>query len=255
MSKSLFATLKEAYKKWREESRPEGATDLRFSCSLGGSYTSQPIELARENRPEWFKNQAKTMGQVKFTGCPGMFDTMRQGYLICAHTDIHIRATPFATHVKLPLVDNEPRSAATRMDQDVVRGIAPFEGVQEETWKIPLPWGLHFPEGYTAHILPAYMHSPHLFKNIFIYPGDVDYDGFHTINVIIGVVRECEMVIPAGTPLLHILPYKRENFHAISGPATQIEKDRHLHGYLTRVKGAYHRKLLKPKKYTIEVIK
>ncbi len=240
----------QSHRLWRKASHPI----IRFGCSLGGYYTSSPVVLSRSFRPKWFMKQAEDKA-VKFVRCPGMFDTMQQGYLIVAHADIHIRATSHSVHVKIPNVDGNPQLIPSNMDLEIVKGIAPCNGVPPLVWKVPMPWGIHMPEGYSAHLYPALMQSPELYDKLFVFPGTVDYDEFNTGNFIFQVMCPCDFVIPQGTPLIHLLPFKREDFHATSGPATPIERDRHLYGFTTRVMGAYRRLHLKKKTYTIEVTK
>lgn len=241
---------RKAYDLWRKASHPV----IHFACSIGGYYTSSPVSLSRTFRPEWFKKQAEDKS-VKFVRCPGMFDIMQQGYIIYAHADIHIKATAHSVHVKMPMVNGNGQLMPAEMDMEIVKGIAPYEGVKPMIWKIPMPWGIHMPEGYSAHVMPAFMHAPHLYQHLFVFPGTVDYSEFNTCNFIFTAIRPCDIVIPQGTPLVHILPFKREDFHATSGPATQLQRDRHMFGFQTRVMGAYRRLHLKKKIYTIEVTK
>ena len=62
-------------------------------------------------------------------------------------------------------------------------------------------------------------------NDIFVYPGIVDYDDFHTINFIGTIKKKFSVTIYAGTPLLQIIPYKREDVNCIVGPATNHEND------------------------------
>lgn len=238
---------------------------ISFACTHGGYYVSSPVELARNLAPYWLKEQYRLAKEaakagkkgsvvVKFVRCPGMHDFVQQGYIISAPFDIHIKANKLAVNVHCPNA-GLPNLQAQPMDYELVKGWAPMDaGVKGNVWKIPLPWGVHMPPGYSCHVLPAYAHANWMDK-LFSYPGTVDYDDFHTINFIFTVMKECEYVIPQGTPLLHILPFKREDFHGYSGPGTQLQRDRHTFGFVSRVAGAYRRKFHKKKVYTIEVEK
>jgi hypothetical protein len=121
--------------------------------------------------------------------------------------------------------------------------------------KVPIPYGLFMEPGYSAYVLPALMHSPFLDK-LFVYPGVVDYDkGFSTCNFIASPLHACELIIPAGTPLLQVIPFKLVNYHAVCGAASQREIDCNRFGFPSRVLG-YYRKMFHQKKiYTSEVSK
>lgn len=256
----LIRTLKDAVIKLLTRSTP---SVVKFACSRGGYYTATPVTTARELVPEFVKDQVRNSkaanngtgkGIAKFVRCPGMHDLSQQGYLVYAHTDIHIMASKHTVVVDTPLVSSAELGCKP-MDFEVIDGLAPIpDNVKKGVFKVPCPWGVHTEPGYSAHVLPAFFHFPH-FDKVYVYPGTVDYDDFHTLNFIISPIAQCDFVIHAGTPLLQILPFKREDFHGASGPATDIERDRHLFGFPTRAKGAYRRLFFKKKTFTIEVTK
>lgn len=226
---------------------------IRFKCTVGGYYVSTPIVAARTILPYWLKKQVDAK-DVKFVRCPGMSDLSREGYLMCAWTDIHIKANRQGTAVHMPLLTT-PELNPQLMDFAVVDGLAPIDDtVAKKVTKLPTPWGVFTEPGYSAHVLPAVMHSPFLDK-LYVYAGTNDYEDFHTCNFIFSAITACEIIIPAGTPLLHILPFKRENFHAVTGLANRLETDQHRFGFTTRAVGAYRRLFHKKKIYTIEVEK
>jgi hypothetical protein len=221
---------------------------IRFKCHTGGYYTSQPVVLARSILPYWLKKQIQAK-EVKFVRCPGMHDLAQQGYLIVAHADIHIKANRQVTLVDVHGIPDSLKPQP--MGYDVVDGLAPIRGnVAKKVTKIPLPWCIFTAPGYSAHVLPAVKHSPFLDK-LFVYGGEVDYEGFHVVNFIFTAMEECEFTIPAGTPLLQVIPFKREDFHAEVGKATELEHDQHRFAFTSRVVGAYRRMYHVKKLFTI----
>lgn len=234
----------------------------RFACTYGGYYVSTPVTTARELLPQFVKEQVRKAREAnngtgkavaKFIRCPGMYDLAQQGYLIYAQNDIHVMANKHNVLVDVPQAAM-PELHAKPMDYEVVEGLAPIKDVKPVVFKVPCPWSVHTDPGYSAHVLPAFFHFPY-FDKIYVYPGTVDYDDFHTINFIFSVITPCDFVIPAGTPILQVLPFKREPHHATSGRADQLERDRHMFGFPSRVKGAYRRLFLKKKTFTIEITK
>jgi hypothetical protein len=228
---------------------------IRFKCTIGGYYTSTPVVTARSVFPEWLKGQLEKKN-VKFVQCPGMHDHSHHGYLIRAWTDIHIKANSMSLVVDLPLAHaahEGPDIQAKPMDYELVGGLAPVEdGVAKRVMKLTSPWSIYTEPGYSAYVLPAWFHS-NFFDKLYVYPGIVDYEKFHTVNFIFSAIKPCEFVIPMGTPLLQVIPFKVEDFHAVSGKATEKEKDQHFFNMRTRVKSTYRKMFHRKKVFTIEV--
>jgi hypothetical protein len=181
-----------------------------------------------------------------------MFDIAHAGYIIRAWTDIHIKASAYGVVARTPDCPDPARLAPVTMDKLVVEGLVPYRGdVAHEVMKCSSPWTVFTKKGYSAYVFPATMHSPFLDK-LYVYSGVVDYDDFHTINFIFSALEECEFVIPAGTPLLQVIPFKREDMHATYGKATEREQDRNRHVMVSRIANFYRKTLHKRKTYTIE---
>ena len=126
-----------------------------------------------------------------------------------------------------------------------------IDGVKKYAGKIPLPWSVQAEAGYSAYVMPALMHADY-FDKIFVYPGIVDFDNFHTVNFVFSPIKECEFTIYAGTPLLQILPYKREDITAECDRATQKEIDKHVFNFPSRMKHYYRKFLHSKKSYTMK---
>lgn len=225
---------------------------IRFKSIRGAPHISPltTIRRASDMTPDWLAAQRDNGPKDKFMNCPGMVDWMKTGYIIPAWDDIHIKANSAGTVAKFGRsnvwLPPEP------MNWKVVNGIAPQTApVKFAATKLSCPWGVFTKAGYSAHVLPALYHSPFL-NDLYVYGGTVDYDSFSTINVMFSAVRECELTIPAGTPLLQVIPFKREPISAEVGRANQDEADFHAFGFPTRVRAAYRKFFHKRKKYTLE---
>jgi hypothetical protein len=228
---------------------------IKFKSFVGNSAVSNPVLPANKIRPEWTKNQEP---EYKFQRCPGMLDFSHAGYIITAHSDIHIKANKsgvvFNVDLQGPYSEQDRKLLQAKpFDYRMVAGMAPIaDGVKKVAYKIPLPWSVYTKKGYSAYVLPVLNNSDYLDK-LFVYPGIVDYEDYHTINFVISPLKECEFVIPAGTPLLQVIPFKREKITAECGKATQDEYDEHAFSMPTRaIKGYYRRFLSKRKIYTME---
>ena len=227
---------------------------IRFAA-LQGAYNVSilaQIKLAKalDMQPAWIKNQKKYQNSSdKFLNCPGMADLMKTGYIIPAPCNIKIKANRACTIV---LLDDPTLNKPAPMNEKLLVGLVEVDkDVKFSVQKIPMPWGIFTKSGYSAHVLPAFYHSPFL-KDLYVYPGTVDYDGFHTCNFIFSVTRECEIEIPMGTPLLQIVPFRREDITGVCMKSSTLDNDFMNQGFPVNVKAAYRKFFHKIKSYALE---
>ena len=174
---------------------------------------------------------------------------MRAGYIIPAWDDIHIKANRAGTLAKMEKAYTQPLAP---MSAKVVQGVAPLaHGMPLHVCKLNTPWSVTTCPGWSAMVLPASYHSPFL-GDLHVYGGINDYEDFHTLNFIFSPLRECEVFIPAGTPLLQVIPYRREAVGAVTGPSSQHDRDVYSFSFPTRVRGAYRQFFHKRKTHTLE---
>jgi len=235
---------------WRFWTWFQRGPDLRFVPLETRPDICFPIQLAKAVKPEWLAPQYAAK-QIKLARCPGMWDYLQAGYIIPAPFDIHIKANSMGAEIRIDGANVRSIQAAL-MDHDIVAGMTTVKGTKPKVFKIPLPWAVHTKPGISCQVLPALMHSPFLDK-VFVYPGMVDYEKFSTINCIVTVREECEFTIWAGTPLAHVIPFKRQDFHAEVGVPTQREQACQLFGFGSRKPGFYRKWFHFPKKYTLTV--
>lgn len=227
---------------------------IRFAAMFSAYNVSilAEIKLAKalDMQPAWVKNQRKYENSSdKFLNCPGMADLMKTGYIIPAPCNIKIKANRAGTIVML---DDHTLPKPSNMNEKLVSGLFEIDKeVKFSVIKIVMPWAIFTKFGYSAHVLPACYHSPFL-KDLYVYPGTVDYDGFHTCNFIFSAVRECEIEIPIGTPLLQIIPFKREDITGVCMKASSLDNDITASGFPHKVKAAYRKFFHKIKSYTLE---
>lgn len=226
--------------------RFERTPTIKFKSFVGNFAVATPVVAAAKVKPAWLKKQ----GEKKLYSCPGMHDYLTAGYIITAHTDIHIKANMAGVVVRLratPARMEDP----TAFDFAFVDGMVAIEGAKKHAAKVPLPWSVVCKPGYSGYLLPALMHADYLDK-LFVYPGVVDFDKFHTINFVFSPLKECEFVIYAGTPLLHVIPFKRETMTAECDKATERESDEHIFNYPSRFKQYYRKWLHSRKRYEMK---
>ena len=227
------------------------APTIKFKSFVGNFAVSTPVVAARIIKPKWIKPQANP--DKRFNACPGMLDYANAGYIITAHTDIHIKANSVGTAVRLGYIPScaAQISNTSLFDFDIVDGMCAINGVKKQAVKVILPWSVQAKPGYSAYLLPAIMHSDFADK-IFVYPGVVDNDNFHTTNFIFTPIIECEFTIPAGAPLLHVLPFRRETITAECDKATEQEVDKHIFSTPSKLKHYYRKFLWSKKPYLMQ---
>lgn len=224
---------------------------IKFKSFVGNFAVATPVVAARRLKPKWIKPQ--TNPDKKFNVCPGMLDYANAGYIITAHTDIHIKANSVGVSVKLGHipVQHQNLSTPSNFDYEIVDGMCAVNGVKKQAVKILLPWSVQAKSGYSSYVLPAIMHSDFADK-IFVYPGVVDHDAFHTINFIFTPIIDCEFTIPAGAPLLQVLPFRRETITAQCDKATDREVDKHTFNTPSKLKHYYRKFLWSKKPYLMQ---
>lgn len=223
---------------------------IKFKSHIGDFSICSPVVESWKIKSEWMKNQKP---ENKFTICPGMLDYHMTGYIICAHTDIAIKANKSGVVVvpqhSVGLTQFEKSlTKPSPFQYKLVEGMVPInDNVAKNVYKIPLPWSIFTKPGYSAYVLPPLMHSQ-LSDKIFVYPGVVDYDQFHDVSFVFSAIKECEIIIPTGTPLLQVIPFKREKITAECGKSTESERDKHYFSLASREIKNYYRRFLSERK-------
>ena len=185
-------------------------------------------EPATKNIPEWYKKTDSFMGSKKFAvfnnngnqtikKCMPVFDAIAAGYIIKTFVDVYVTLTddnvsyfnwpgfePISFHpieqaLEHPLMNNRPYP------------------------KWNNPWSVQTPQGYSSLFVPP-MHNP---NGIFtILPGIVDTDSYISpVNFPFTLDNpNFEGMIPAGTPICQVIPFKRDQFKLGLGSEKNVKK-------------------------------
>lgn len=176
--------------------------------------------------PEWYKQMESYIGGIKkpdgqagTTGtikrCMPVFDAINIGYIITLPADVYVSQKdnqPFYEWVNLGLVQFHPINQAPNH---------PNRNGHENSYpKWINPWAIKTPKGYsTLFVQPFHRDSPFT-----ILPGIVDTD-IYTAPVNFPFVLNditFEGLIPKGTPIAQIIPFKRENWKMKIGKEKDI---------------------------------
>lgn len=177
-----------------------------------------PPYPASKEVPEWLKampvvgekQPERMLKSVK--SCPPFLEAMTCGYII-----------PLAADIKLT-VDREGQFRGEASDVDILRFHfagqvqgAPFE--RFPVVKILSPWLMRTPPGYSTMFLPLVNRFE---TRLIPLAGLVETDLFYrNVNfpAVLTIAPGTTLALPKGTPLVQVIPIKRDEFHAAVVPA------------------------------------
>ena len=176
---------------------------------------------ASQYKPDWWKKTriVEDMGDGAGPGstiraCPAMDDILSTGYYVVAVRDMKVKyygdkwdASPNEFEMKCP--HHEIWESQTHP----FRQYAMMPGVINDAIKMNMPFSVRTPPGYSTLYL-----DPFLFANEYIsaWQGIIDTDQFQggDLNaqlIMYPKVRK-DFIIPEGTPIVQLFPYKRESW-------------------------------------------
>lgn len=192
---------------------------------------------ASEYIPDWYKNaksytdpsgkkaptlDGKPYGTIK--RCMPVWDMMTAGYIIETPYDIYVRQTPDG-----PYFQWGEHDAIAFMDMDQFQN-HPYSMDIGYAARIIHPWSIKTPKGWSVIIMEPQHHEP---GPITCLSGIVDTDEFSLPFNMFLKLRDSkfEGMIPAGTPFVQVIPFKRESWTSRLGGEKErkkSERDRSL---------------------------
>lgn len=193
------------------------------------AYDPQP---ASKFLPEWYKITANRIGKKDPDGTPTVkkcipvFDAITSGYILVTSFDVYIKQ-----------VDGEPVYQTTPSKRDMVQFHPVMQaskhpaanGFQYPKWINP--WSIKTPKGYSVLFVPP-MHNPNPWFQIL--EGVVDTDSYTAPVNFPFILKDpsFEGMIPAGTPMAQVIPFKRESWKLEFGSKELKEKQTEIFEYL-----------------------
>ena len=216
-----------------------------------------------KNIPEWYKRQpaygVPEEGQMKVGSsastvkrCMPVFDGITSGYTIYIPCDIFIDATnPDKLTWSVPLV-------ASQMKRDLVSSHSP-EQVSEypletdkyhkELFRILPFWAVGTAKGYSCLFMQPFHRDPVPFR---VFGGIIDTDAFIADgHYSLQIEKGFKGVIERGTPLVQVIPFKREEWKMEIVDAQESNKILSMQRVKirTKFKNYYRNYLRVPKEY------
>jgi hypothetical protein len=188
---------------------------IEFSNEDNLDYLFPPVP-ARNLLPEWFKKTHSYLNDKKefLTGqattatvkkCVPVFDAITAGYIILSPTDLQITQTPQGPKFMWPYSDliNSQSNLQAFFYPDIDQ-INPI-------YKWRNKWSIKTPKGYSCFFMPPMHREKQPFR---ILEGVVDTDNYQIPVEFPFVLNDAnfEGIIPAGTPIAQVVPFKRDGF-------------------------------------------
>lgn len=182
-------------------------------------YNCPDISPAKNFVPEWYKNIPRFRDNAKkieiydngasnigLKSCIPFLDSLNFGYMVTSHCDILVEGV--GEEKKLSWTSTAPPLESRPIS--VVGSIPslPGYGAFTQAWKFRL--GLLVPKGYSLLFTQPLNHTE---LNTYTTSGVVDADGGMSSGGLPFSIRdEFEGVIKRGTPIVQIIPFKRDNW-------------------------------------------
>lgn len=204
--------------------------------------------------PDWYKNlesylggDKKPNGEGTTTGtikrCMPVFDAITNGYILYTYTDIWISQKDEMPWYEWPSFNPISWHPVEQAPNHPNRN-----GHQQSYPKWINPWAIQTPPGYSI-LFTQPMHRESVFT---ILPGIVDTDQYNApVNFpfVLNNVKY-EGLIPAGTPMAQVIPFKRESWEMSIGTQEDFEKQNKTTIRLrTRFFDSYKSQFRQPKEY------
>jgi hypothetical protein len=226
---------------------------ITFTNTMGvpEEYSPKP---ATDSVPEWYKELASyTGGEKKPTGdgnttatikrCMPVFDAITGGYVLYTYADVWISqkdGQPWYEWPSFGPISFHPVEQAPSHPNR--------NGHQASYPKWINPWAIQTPPGYSVLFIQP-MHRKSAFT---ILPGVVDTDKYNAAVNFPFVLNDVmyEGLIPAGTPMAQVIPFKRESWEMGMGTQEDLQNlSKTTIRLRTRFFDSYKSQFRQPKEY------
>lgn len=171
-----------------------------------------PYANTHMSLPRWFKGIPKD-AQGSIRGCAGVTEYLKIGITVPAWTNMHFRPNAELRVWESRLDEFNPPGEISRVEgfPYTSTGECPITKIRKldegyQYPKIVTPFKFQTAKGWSTMIMPLIL-EPN--SNYSVVPGIVNTDYYHTINCVINITGNSEFKIQYGTPLFHLIPFKR----------------------------------------------
>jgi hypothetical protein len=204
--------------------------NIIFTNTIGLDFF--PPKPANKNIPDWYKNTESYVGTNKKEIIPGIttphtikkcmpvLDAMTAGYIMFTQVDVYVKQMedgPYFSWSSQDALSFHPvGQAPTHPKQN---------GFSYPKWSNT--YSIKTPPGYSTLFVPP-LHNPN--KIFTVLPGLVDTDSYIApVNFPFTMDDpEWEGLIPAGTPMVQVIPIKRDNWKLGFGSEKEIKEQNNI---------------------------
>jgi hypothetical protein len=186
-------------------------------------------QLASKLIPEWYRQtksylegkkvplEGATTATIK--KCIPVYDAIASGYIITLPADVFVEiknGTQFFQWANFKLISFHVIEQAPNHPARNRHAYAKFNN----------PWAVKTPKGYSC----LFTHPMHRDLPFTVLPGVVDTDNYYSaVNIVFTMNDpEFEGIIPKGTPIVQVIPFKREPWKMIFGTEKDVKKEKNL---------------------------
>ena len=162
--------------------------------------------------PEWFKKIPSDRSDTVRV-CPSFPDFFSQGYIIPAWQDFRLKYDKNKEFYEYKTANSDLPVVDIHYNQQFLSHTeAHFNGMPIDfIFKLNSPWKVITPKGYSILQIPLFYHFDNKFNAL---PGVLDTDILHDINIQITYPGDTEeLFIKRGTPLVMLIPFKRQKYN------------------------------------------
>lgn len=232
---------------------------ITFTNTLGVPDEFRPVP-ASQVLPDWYKNldsyiggEKRPDGEAGTTAtakrCMPVFDAISAGYIISTHSDLWVsQKVDLGTGKVVPFYEWASFNAITFHPKQQLPEHPDGAGHELGYPKWINAWAIKTPPGYsTLFISPLHRETP-----IMVLPGVVDTDTYSAPVTFPFVLRNPKMegLIPLGTPIMQVIPFKREEWEMTIGTEKDLEEQIGISKKLrTKFFDSYKTQYRQPKEY------
>lgn len=195
---------------------------IEFHNVIKGLDEIYSIKKSSSLLPDWWKKTNPNDGQRFYNGtplvpgnikkCPGISDFLLDGHIIPAWTDMFIDPTqpgPRGDSCKIDVAMVSQSCTINAFNTSTFREYLPPQIKCDHIIRIQTPWAIKTSSGHSIQILDPF----YFFNTDFVCaPGILDTDAYHSLSVQLMVKSDKPFIIPFGSPLCIVRPFKREKY-------------------------------------------
>jgi hypothetical protein len=185
---------------------------------------AEPPKPASKSMPEWYRQQPAVVnektdykqGNIASTikRCMPIFDATSIGYVITAPCDIYVNTTnPEELTYSVPrqIMEFKADLFSTHAAEQYSEYPIDTNRYHKQLLRIQPFWSVETPKGYSS----LFMNPLHRPGPLFAFAGVIDTDGYISEGHLSFLVeKDFDGIIKQGTPLVQVVPFKREEWES-----------------------------------------